>query len=184
MFHITILSSKSLVVNQLIISYKKLWAKGFSSFHDLSIETPYISVYNKLWAALKESIKKLEQEHPLIKNFKVIFVGHSFGGSLAVLAAYALIHTKTVNSEVAPLVYTYGQLRIGGANFVGKVNETVKVMRIIKDNDYMTRAPQCIPSDSNPWSCYSDDSLEKAPEYRDYIMHYKNGQSVPGPVVA
>jgi hypothetical protein len=165
--------------------YEKLWTGGFTKFHDLSIESLYMTVYNKLGNHLKESLKKLEKEHPAVKDFKYIFVGHSFGGSLAVLAAYDLITNKAINTH-EPIVYTYGQLRIGDAEFVGKVNETVKVVRIIKDNDYMTRAPHCIPSEANSWNCYSTDKLlmEKAPEYRDYIMHNVNGRATPGPVVA
>jgi predicted alpha/beta hydrolase family esterase len=104
--------------------YKKLWSEGFSKFHDLNIETPYVSDYNNITKTLKESLKKLEQEYPLIKDFKFIFVGHSFGGSLAVLSAYDIISTKFVGTfEIrAPIVNTYGQLRIGDSDFVGKVN--------------------------------------------------------------
>ena len=165
--------------------YEKLWSGGFSKFHDLSIETPYTSVYNKLSTHLKESLKKLEKEHPEVKSYKHIFVGHSFGGSLAVLTAYDLITTKTINTA-SPIVYTYGQLRIGDNEFVNKVNQTVKVVRIIKENDYMTGAPHCIPNETNSWTCYNDDKLliEKAPEYQQYIMHNVNGRATPGPAVA
>ena len=170
--------------------YKKLWVEGFKKFHEVNVEKAYIAVYEKLSSSLNLSLKKLLKEHPTIKeNYKFIFVGHSFGGSLAVLSAYDLVSSKLVPANISrhsPLVYTYGQLRIGDSDFVSKVNESFKVVRIIKDNDYMTRAPHCVPSSSNNWKCYEkqDELVHHAPEIKNYIMHSVNGKTLPGSIVA
>ena len=170
--------------------YKKLWVEGFQKLHQVNVEKAYVAVYENLSATLKLSLTNLLKDHPTIKeNYKFIFVGHSFGGSLAVLSAYDMVSSKLINanaSRQSPLVYTYGQLRIGDSDFVSKVNESFKVVRIIKDNDYMTRAPHCVPSTSNNWKCYEkqEELVHHAPELKNYIMHSVNGKILPGSVVA
>jgi len=75
----------------------------------------------------------------------------------------------------SPLVYSYGQLRVGDGHFVNTVNSMFKVIRIVKNGDYFPRLPNCVYSPQlKKWRCYRDtyNLYLKFPEYRKYIMHY------------
>lgn len=56
----------------------------------------------------------------------------------------------------SPTVYTYGGLRIGDANFVVQVNSTVTIFRIVKQNDFIIRTPNCYYCFIDKvWKCYT-----------------------------
>jgi len=163
------------------VHLSKIYTSGWSKLHGERIEKTYLKIYNSQFSKpLKTSIKNLLKKNKETQNYKFIFIGHSFGGAMAVLSAFDLIKTKLINQNESPLVYTFGQLRIGDDEFVEEVNTLFKVIRIVKNNDYMTRLPNCVWSELNSqWKCYSDTNnlMTQYPEYKRYIMNYGGHQN-------
>jgi hypothetical protein len=163
--------------------YASIYTSGFGKIHGQGVENAFLNVYRSEFStSLHRSIQMLLAKIPNIQNYKFVFAGHSFGGSLAVLAAFDLMKTNSLPSQEAPTVYSYGQLRIGNDKFVEEVNAMFKVIRIVKNSDHMTRLNNCVWSESvGKWRCFRDtyQLMMRFPEYRKYIMHYdgKNYQT-------
>jgi hypothetical protein len=158
--------------------YGSVYQSGFATFKGESIENAFLNVYtSKIQQPLTTFFQTLLADG-IRNNYKFIFIGHSFGGSIAVLAAFDLVESgiiKTNSSINSPLVYSYGQLRIGNDRFVEKVNTLFKVIRIVKATDPMTRLPNCAWSPAlKKWRCYRDtyNLYLTFPEYRRYITDY------------
>ncbi len=162
-----------------------IYTSGWGKLHGQGVEKAYLRAYSAHYTnALHKSFAKLFSSNAALQNFKFIFVGHSFGGSIAVLAAYDLIKSNMLQQnpqKESPLVYSYGQLRIGDDKFVESVNQLFKVIRIVKNTDFMGRLPNCVWSAQvGKWRCFRDTQnlMMRFPEYKRYIMNYshQNGQ--------
>jgi hypothetical protein len=171
--------------------YSTLYSKGMDPFHgedlekaNLLVENVYMDAYKgtfrtELLKATKDYIKKFGVEK---ESHKYTFVGHQFGGSLATIAAYDLMDKNIIKGDkklISPVVYTYGQLRVGNAEFIEKVNSMFKVVRIIKTGDFYPRMPVCTWSPSlNKFRCEQNIDLSKVgaqnlrPELLNYIQNY------------
>lgn len=158
-----------------------LYTQGFVAPVELKgahIEVGFWTVYNDF--IRPELITKIERLS--ISNrghYNHIFVGHSFGGSIAVLAAYDLFTKGIIVSP--PIVYTYGQLRIGDINFVSLINRTLQIIKVVKHNDYFTRYPNCIYFDGK-YGCYDDPNLlaTRLPGLDSYFSgYYSEGLITP-----
>jgi hypothetical protein len=159
--------------------YGQIYQSGFSKIHGESVEKVFLDVYHsKIENPLTSFFQDLLAKDPKYQQYKYIFVGHSFGGSVAVLAAFDLLEKgiiKQNSAQNSPLVYSYGQLRVGNDKFVEKVNSLFKVIRIVKSSDPMTRLNNCTYSESlKKWRCYRDtyNLFLRYPEYRRYITDY------------
>lgn len=159
--------------------YSSLYTSGWSEVQGQKVEKSYAKVYQEvLGHQLENSIKNLLSANPSYSGYKFLFIGHSFGGSMAVLSAFDLVKKNVVPrdpSQNSPLVYSYGLLRIGDDQFVEEVNALFKVIRINKSSDHMTRLPNCVWSQQvGKWRCYRDtyNLMMRYPEYRQYIMNY------------
>jgi hypothetical protein len=160
--------------------FTSIYTSGWHALHGEQIEKAYTNVYNShIAASLHKSVGALAGK---LKGYKYILIGHSFGGSLAVLAAFDLMKKNLLQkTPESPLVYSYGQLRIGDDHFVETVNSMFKVVRIVKNSDFMGRIPNCVFSkQTGNWRCFRDTQnlMMRFPEYRRYIMNYgqHNGQ--------
>jgi hypothetical protein len=155
-----------------------IYTSGWGKLHEQRVENAYLKTYSGHYSsALHKSVSKLVASNAGLANYKFIFVGHSFGGSIAVLAAFDLIKSNMLKET--PLVYSYGQLRIGDDKFVEAVNQLFKVVRIVKNSDFMGRLPNCVWSaQGGQWNCYKDTSnlMVKYPEYKSYIMNYSHSR--------
>jgi len=96
-------------------------------------------------------------------TYQFIFTGYSIGGSLAILSAFDLTKSKVLTKAInKTTVYTYGSLRIGDSKFVALVNGTVTLFRVVKQNDYVVRVPNCYYSIiAGVWRCYSRPAIKK-----------------------
>jgi hypothetical protein len=156
-----------------------IYTSGWGKLHGQRVEKAYLKAYKAHFqVALENSMIKMFTQNPKYQDYKFIFVGHSFGGSIAVLAAFDLLNLNVLNrspQSESPLVYSYGQLRIGDDQFVESVNNLFKVIRIVKNTDFMSRLPNCVWSQQvGKWRCFRDtyNLMMRYPEYKRYIMNY------------
>jgi hypothetical protein len=164
--------------------YSTIYQSGFGQLHGELIENAFLKVYSDHFQIpLKRQIMDFFIRSPGARDYKFILVGHSFGGSLAVIAAFDLIVNNLIpynQLNDSPLVYTYGQLRVGDEHFVERVNSLFKVIRINRSGDVMTRLPNCVWSHSlGKWRCYRDTwhLFLRFPEYRRYYTEYAGSQN-------
>lgn len=162
------------------LTFTGIYTSGWQKLHGESIEKSYTNIYNNyISEALHKSVAAFAGK---LKGYKFTLIGHSFGGSLAVLATFDLMKSNLLQKTAeGPLVYSYGQLRIGDNHFVETVNSMFKVIRIVKNSDFMGRIPNCVWSEqTGKYRCFRDTQnlLMRMPEYRRYIMNYgqHNGQ--------
>lgn len=167
--------------------YSTIYSRGFDNIgnpaDNIKIEKTYLDIYigkfqNKLAKYLTQYNNAFNVDPT---NHKFVFVGHNIGGSLATLSCWDLISKGIIkaNDEIdSPIVYSYGQLRIGNDDFVQKANAAFKIVRIVKPGDVYPRMPTCTWSPSiNKFRCeeeFSYDDVEKStrPELLNYIQNY------------
>jgi hypothetical protein len=140
--------------------YTRGWS--FLKFHKVQIEREFKIVYFlKMRRVLIEKLKKVR--HSGRGGYRFIFTGYSLGGSLATLAAFDLTKIGLINRhEHHPAVYTYGSLRIGDAHFVSLINSTLTLYRVVKEDDFLVRIPNCYYSSiANTWRCFTTPVLRK-----------------------
>lgn len=160
--------------------YSTIYSRGFSSFKGkANIERTYLDAYNGSFRKnLIRDVRNYIQKFKVIdSNHRYILVGHNFGGSLATLAAYDLLTKGVIKKNTtadSPLVYSYGALRIGDAEFVNKVNVLFKVVRIVKQGDFFPRFPACSWSPSiHKFRCNEEWSYDKVkPDHRPPLLNY------------
>jgi hypothetical protein len=156
--------------------FNSLYTRGFSILPELKntgVETGYWLVYTQFIRS--ELINKLENLK--ISNrglYRFIFIGHSFGGSIAVLSSLDISLKGVLPSK--PVVYTYGQLRIGDLNFVNLVNSHLQIVKVIKHDDFLTRIPNCLFIDGS-YRCSPDPALmaSRLPGIGNYFGGYAHG---------
>ena len=139
---------------------KFIYAKGFSliKFYRINVEREYAMIYfGKFRRILLKKIRQISKSGR--KNYEYILNGYSIGGSMATLAGFDLTRRRVV--KVAG-IYTFGSLRIGDATFVALVNATVRVWRVVKENDFIVRIPTCYYSPNlKVWRCFSKPIITK-----------------------
>lgn len=157
--------------------FTSIYSSGFVQIPELGgirIEREYWDIYSQnMRDILAEKIDKISASNR--GDYSFIFVGHSFGGSLATLASYDMVTSDVViKTENSPLVYTYGSLRIGDSEFVNKVNEAVKVIKIARKDDYVTRMPNCVYLNGR-YRCYNNmnQAAHKVPMLKRYLTGYR-----------
>ena len=163
--------------------FTKVYKKGFKKIAilgNLKVEQYFWEIYSKyMREVLIKKVKKVISSKR--GNYKFVFVGHSFGGSISILAAYDLVKNKIIKSNKKlsnPIVYTYGLMRIGDNKFVNKVNELLKVIRISRSDDFVTRVPSCVyDSSSKLFKCYKRVSkvIKHYPVFKRYFVVYRRG---------
>lgn len=139
---------------------KYIYGKGFVFVRNYraQIESEFYNVYFKRMKPLLAKKLKVAQTSGR-KDYKITFVGHSLGGSIATIAAFDMSNLNVIQK---PNVYTYGALRFGDAAFVTMINLSVNVFRIVRSNDYIVRIPNCYYSVMfNSWRCFSEPIIRK-----------------------
>jgi hypothetical protein len=162
--------------------FRKVYKKGFqriSKLGNVNIEKYYWEIYSKyMRKVLIEKIRKVIKSKR--GSYKFVFVGHSFGGSFATLAAFDLVFNKIIANKKnhTPIVYTYGLMRIGDNSFIKKVNSLFKVVRVVRSDDFVTRTPSCVyDSSSRLFRCYRRVSrlVKLYPVFKRYFTVYRRG---------
>lgn len=162
--------------------FNQLYNSGFVfpiEIKGAGIEANYWFIYNNFIKL--ELINKISQLQASKRgHYKFVFVGHSFGGSIAVLSACDLFNKRVFMSP--PMVYTYGQLRIGNHGFVSLVNNNIKIIKVIKKDDYLTRIPGCLYMDKK-YNCnmnfgFIENKLPGLSNYFNYYNHLNNHDKI------
>jgi hypothetical protein len=141
-----------------------IYTQGFSWVRTVrvQVESEYKRVYySQLRNILVKKIQKVKKSGRA--NYQFVFTGHSIGGSMATLAALDLTHSKVLSKNANKTkVFTFGGLRVGDQRFVKLVNSSVFVYRIIRNDDYIVRIPNCYYSLTIlGWRCFSQDIINK-----------------------
>ncbi|XP_010415010.1 PREDICTED: uncharacterized protein LOC104701078 [Camelina sativa] len=117
---------------------KEGWHEGINS-HETQNETSQLAYYRIL-----SHMKEVFNQNP---TSKFILTGHSLGGALAILfTAVLMMHDETEILERLEGVYTFGQPRVGNADFGNYMKEKlrefrVKYKRYVYCNDMVPRLP-------------------------------------------
>jgi len=166
--------SKSLNGQQIIVSFggpktedlidiQSLYRSGFVQINQNQIEKGFWDLYEG--AMRNDLINRLDD----LNYTQLTFVGHSVGGSLAVLAAYDVSASNLGIPK--PFVYVYGALTVGDQKFINHFKNLAQVVRIKKNQDLYVQFPYCLITDLNYSTCFDDYStlITRYPFYRDYL---------------
>jgi hypothetical protein len=130
-----------------IVYLQNVYKKGMSKVSTLNnkpLETEFWNVYMEFRNDLIKALKK---------GGKVALVGHSFGGSLALIAAYDISLNKL--AVQTPNVYTFGALKTGDSEFKTTVKNLVpSLYGITYVNDYYSMFPRCVYMNGYVFHCY------------------------------
>lgn len=128
----------------------KNWLEDFAFMQivDEDIDNPLSAVhfgfYYSMEAILKYYIDELKflLKNEAYKDYKLRFVGHSFGGSIATLSAIRLQNRLDLNWNKIEL-FTYGQPRTGNSQFAQWLNnKPITLARSVNYADPIARLPQ------------------------------------------
>jgi hypothetical protein len=113
----------------------KNWLTDFSAIQ-ISI-TPGVNIHHGFWCCYNSVVDWITATLARInpgQAFPVVFTGHSLGGALAVLAAW--------RQTFHPMVVTFGQPRVGSADFVEDFSGKVLCyVRVVNNVDVVPRVP-------------------------------------------
>lgn len=139
--------------------YASVYTGGITKFKDVHVESIFALVYQSGFdLKIRNAVSNLLKKN---RNYKIVVVGHSFGGALAALAAYDLHHHRVISQRNEPRVYSYGALKVGDTDFVNSLNSKMKVVRIIKNSDLAPVLSNCEwISFKQMWDC----TTSKAPK--------------------
>jgi hypothetical protein len=157
--------------------FQRIYQSGLINIPELrnmAIEKEFWDVYNGFF---RQSL--INQFSSGNQYSKIVFVGHSFGGSLAQLAAFDLVNNNyiTRNPMIGPFIYTYGSLKIGSQGFISSLQSLTgtPLIRIKRRYDLFTLIPRCVFLPFYKlWHCYRNYvSLVRAfPLFGRYYIGY------------
>jgi hypothetical protein len=156
--------------NYVQMIYRRGWS--LIRLYKIRVEKEFRIIYfTHLRKTLLEKVNQIKKSGRA--NYRFIFTGYSLGGSIAVLAGFDLTRSKIVNNQVnRSTVYTYGGLRIGDKNFVAVINKTLPLWRVVKQNDFIVRIPNCFFSAVlRSWRCLTAPVIRRKIQTR----HFKLG---------
>lgn len=107
----------------------------------------FADAYRALAKEIITAVKDAKKQY----GFPVFATGHSLGGALATLLSFELAHEH----GITPIVYTYGQPRVGNYEFAKKFDQLVPQMyRVVRNRDVVAHIPFCkaiyLPELANP----------------------------------
>lgn len=156
----------------------KIYMKGFSFEGSEIMNTPIEAVFLEAYTAIKAKMLKVLTEilHEN-EDEKIILVGHSFGGSLAILTAYDLKKSNVLTKVNSPKLITFGALKMGNATFMKSLQRIIPVgiIRLRSELDLFYYIPRCVFNyDLNVFHCYTSyvNLIKIWPVYAHYLYYY------------
>lgn len=116
--------------------FKERWAEESGSG---KVHGGFYDALSAIWEGLVGEIRHLRTNEQ-----SIWLTGHSLGGALAIIAAATLHVQKAKNGFETNGVYTFGQPRVGDADFADFYDSRLgnKTYRVVNNNDIVTRIPQ------------------------------------------
>jgi hypothetical protein len=162
-----------------IAYFQKIYTSGLIPVPEIGnteIETEFWQIYSMFFRQVLTS-----QITSQGLNSKITFVGHSFGGSVAMLAAYDLVLNNVIikNAVNGPFIYTFGALKIGSHDFLSKIQNLMgaPIVRIRRRVDFFTLLPRCIfMGPLRVFHCYRNyvSLVRRFPLYANYYIGYSS----------
>ncbi|MBA0644729.1 hypothetical protein Goklo_028852 [Gossypium klotzschianum] len=121
------------------------------------VECGFLSLHETRGAHVPSLAESVVQEvQRLIEMYKgealsITITGHSLGAALSLLVADEI---SSCAPHVPPVaVFSFGGPRVGNKSFVQRLNKkNVKVLRIVNNQDLITRVPGVFIGDNNSWA--------------------------------
>lgn len=155
--------------------FEKIYSTGFKIINDTPIENEFWYIYENFYKSkIISNLEKFKEE----TNLKIIFMGHSFGGSLAQLAAWDLVTGKVLSiNDKGPFIITFGALKIGPKNFFELIKDHIQipVLRVARRVDLFSLLPRCLWLPSlGVFHCYKTYSsfIQRFPIFTNYYLNY------------
>lgn len=135
--------------------FQQIYQSGLVDIPELgvSIEREFWDTYASLFRDVLTSLVSENQPE------RIVFTGHSYGGSLSQLAAFDLVKNNIIvaSPEKGPFIYTFGALKIGAHDFSNALQNIIgaPVTRIKRRVDFFSLMPRCVFIHRlNVWHCY------------------------------
>jgi hypothetical protein len=112
---------------------------GFGKVAGIEIHSGFRTVHDELRIATMPKMLKLARDYP---DYKIVFVGHSMGGALALLAAVDFFELYGYENRIS--VYTFGKPRVGNAVWAQYVNQLPfadRIFRLTRHGDPIVLLP-------------------------------------------
>ena len=155
---------------------QEIYSSGFAkkTSYNSKVEKVFWDAYSSFKKNLEIKITEIVKEN---KSEKVIFVGHSFGGSLAILAAFDLNKNNILDKNNSQKIISFAALKIGNVQFLHDVHSvfTQGIIRLRNYYDLYPYIPRCIfIPEFNVFRCYNDyvNLLRVWPVYSHYLWGY------------
>ncbi|KAH3724911.1 hypothetical protein DPMN_050738 [Dreissena polymorpha] len=125
--------------NDQIVDEALHWGKVPFGDNDVRVNKYFNNSFTKLYdPCVLNSVKELVVRN---RDYNVVVTGHSLGGAMASLAAYALV-TRNVVDKRRLFLYTYGMPRVGNKEYAYYHDRLVSnSWRIINGKDIVPRLP-------------------------------------------
>lgn len=121
---------------------KKAWPPGGT------VISYFYNAFILLWPRLSAQFTELVASNP---GYTVYVAGHSLGGALASMAASSMVYEK-IHSD--PIVYTFGQPRVGDWAYAKEFDSKIKkAWRVIHYADPVPHVPMCGETIFDPPIC-------------------------------
>jgi predicted lipase len=102
----------------------------------------FLKAYRAVSHRIYDTLEHLSSQH---SNFSLYLTGHSLGGALALMAAIHISQHQLLNPSTPIRVYTYGQPRVGNADFVNHLaKQRLLVYRYVNDADEVADLPPTV----------------------------------------
>jgi hypothetical protein len=159
---------------------QSIYVKGFIPVKELGgnlIEIEFWRVYkNHFRNSLIENLQQLQNEN---NNLTFIFVGHSWGGSIATLAAYDMTNNQIIKKSKrnGPFIFTYAALKMGQGGLVSRIKHFIglPIIRVRRRLDFFTLIPRCVYQPNTVlFRCYPSyvNLIKSFPVYLYYFYSY------------
>ncbi|CAA7271236.1 unnamed protein product [Cyclocybe aegerita] len=106
---------------------------GLSNVGSATAHSGFISAFNAVGQDMLGVVSRQASEYP---SYRIVLTGHSMGGAVASLGALVV---KSALPQANVVLYTYGQPRVGNADFASYVENMIggnNISRAVHTNDW------------------------------------------------
>jgi hypothetical protein len=160
---------------------QNIYRMGQSKIPDLGgklVENEFWSAYRMIQDDLREKVQRFKESQYL--SFKL--VGHSFGGAIALLAAYDLVLSGRIEAERVHVI-TYAALKIGDQSIDQIIEKTSNPIRVAQEADPYNN-PTCVYMPNiNSFYCYKRQMITYLVQQVPRLVNYFYFMCAADPVI-